>query len=74
MAENLFISHSLETTTSNGDVITSGTLTTWEDSPSSTLKVGDSFPPVPGGPLLTVKKVSINDNVIGMNSGHPVRQ
>lgn len=74
MADSLYRSHSLEKTSSNGEVVTSGTLTTWEDNPVSPLNVGDTFQPVPNGPRLKVKRVSINDNVIGLNAGQPVRQ
>ena len=74
MADSLYRSHSLEKTSSNGEVITSGSLTTWEDNPVSPLNVGDTFQPVPDGPRLKVKRVSINDNVIGLNAGKPVRQ
>ena len=74
MADSLYRSHSLEKTSSNGEVITSGSLTTWEDNPVSHLNVGDTFQPVPNGPRLTVKRVTINDNVIGLNAGLPVRQ
>ena len=74
MPENLYRSYSLEKSLNNGDVITSGTITTWEDRPVSSLDVGDKFRPVPNGPLLTVKKVNISDNVIGTIAGKPVRQ
>lgn len=74
MADSLYRSHSLETSSNNGETVTSGTLTIWEDNPVSPLDVGDTFQPVPNGPELTVKRVSINDNVIGLNAGKPVRQ
>ena len=74
MADTLYRSHSLEKASNNGDVVTSGTLITWEDRPVSSLDVGDTFQPVPNGPILTVKKVSINDSVIGTVAGKAVRQ
>ena len=74
MPDNLFRSHSLEKSSNEGKVVTSGALTIWEDKPVSPLDVGDTFQPVPNGPVLTVKRVNINDNVIGLNAGQPVRQ
>ena len=73
MPDSLYRSYSLEKSSNNGEVITSGSLTTWEDRPVSSLDVGDTFRPIPNGPLLTVKKVSINDNVIGTVAGKTVR-
>lgn len=70
MPEKLYRSHSLE---KSSDGI-SGSLTIWEDSPVSPFDVGDTFSPVNGGPLLTVDKVSIKDNVVGELYGKPVRQ
>ena len=74
LPDSLYRSYSLEKSSNNGEVITSGSLTTWEDRPVSSLDVGDTFRPIPNGPLLTVKKVSINDNVIGTVAGKTVRQ
>ena len=74
MADNLYRSYSLEKSLSNGEVVTSGTLTAWEDSPTSRYNIGDTFRPVPNGPLLTVNKVNITDNVIGEKDGKPIRQ
>ena len=74
MPDNLFRSHSLEKSSNEGKVVTSGALTIWEDKPVSPLDVGDTFQPVPNGPVLTVKRVNIDDNVIGLNAGRPVRQ
>lgn len=74
MPDTLYRSHKLEKSTSDGQVITSGSITTWEDEPVSPFDVGDIFRPVPDGPLLTVKKVNINDNVIGTVAGKTVRQ
>ena len=74
MPDNLFRSHSLEKSSNEGKVVTSGALTLWEDQPVSPLDVGDTFQPVPDGPVLTVKRVNIDDNVIGLNAGQPVRQ
>ena len=74
MPDTLYRSHALEKSTNDGEVITSGSITTWEDQPVSPFDVGDTFRPVPDGPLLTVKKVSINDNVIGTVAGKTVRQ
>lgn len=74
MPDNLFRSHSLEKSSNEGKVVTSGALTLWEDQPVSPLDVGDTFQPVPNGPILTVKRVNIDDNVIGLNAGQPVRQ
>ena len=74
MPENLYNSYSLEKTSTNGEVITSGSITTWSNSPVSGFEVGDTFRPVANGPLLTVKKVNINDNVIGTRNGKPFRQ
>ena len=74
MADSLYRSYHLEKTQSDSGVVTSGSLTTWEDSPVSRLDVGDSFRPVPNGPLLTVKKVNISDNVIGVVAGKTLRQ
>ena len=74
MPDNLFRSHSLEKSSNEGKVVTSGALTIWEDKPVSPLDVGDTFQPVPDGPVLTVKRVNIDDNVIGLNAGQPVRQ
>ncbi len=74
MADSLYRSYHLEKSQSDSGVVTSGTLTTWEDNPTPSLEVGDTFRPVPNGPLLTVKKVSINDNVIGTVAGKTVRQ
>ena len=74
MPDNLFRSHSLEKSSNEGKVLTSGAITLWEDQPVSPLDVGDTFQPVPNGPILTVDRVNINDNVIGINAGKPVRQ
>lgn len=74
MAESLYRAYSLEKSSSNGEVITSGSLTAWNDRPVSSLDVGDSFKPIPNGPTLTVKKVNISDKVIGTIAGKPVRQ
>lgn len=52
----------------------SGSLTLWNDSPFSPYDVGDTFSPIPDGPLLNVKKVSIKDNVIGTEFGKVIRQ
>ena len=74
MADNLYRSYSLEKSLSNGEVVTSGSLTIWEDSPASRYNIGDTFRPVPNGPLLTVSKINITDNVIGEKDGKPIRQ
>lgn len=74
MANSLYRAYHLEKSQSDSGVVTSGTLTTWEDTPTSSLNVGDTFRPVPNGPLLTVKKVSVNDNVVGIVAGKTVRQ
>ena len=74
MPDKLYKSHSIEKTQSSDGVSTSGTLTLWEDNPQSPYDVGDVFQPVPGGALLTVNKVSINDNVLGEQNGKPLRQ
>ena len=74
MADTLYKSYSLTKSSSNGEVVTSGSLTTWENTPVSPLDVGDTFRPIPNGPLLTVKKVNISDKVIGTNAGKSVRQ
>lgn len=74
MAETLSRSYSLEKSSNNGEVVTSGTLTTWENSPVSLFDVGDTFSPIPDGPVLTVRKVNITDKVIGINAGEFVRQ
>ncbi len=74
MPDALYNSYSLEKSRSESGVITSGVMTTWENSPVSSLDVGDKFRPIPNGPLLTVKKVNINDNVIGTKDGKPFRQ
>ncbi len=70
MPENLYRSYSLE---KSADSI-SGSLTLWEDSPSSPYDIGGTFQPVPGGPRLKVSKVNISDNVIGERNGKPYRQ
>ncbi len=70
MADALYRSYSLEKD-SNG---TSGSLTYYEDSPKSPFDVGDTFSPISGGPLLNVSKVSIKDNVIGIEAGKVKRQ
>ena len=74
MPDNLFRSQSLEKSSNEGKVLTSGAITLWEDQPVSPLDVGDTFQPVPNGPILTVDRVNINDNVIGINAGKTVRQ
>ena len=70
MAEELFNSYSLEKTSDE----TSGTLTIWQDTPTSPYDIGDIFTPVPGGQSLKVKKVNISDNVVGKVNGKPLRQ
>ena len=70
MPDALYRSYSLEKD-SNG---TSGSLTFYEDSPRSPFDVGDTFSPISGGPLLNVSKVSIKDNVIGVEAGKVKRQ
>ena len=70
MPDALYRSYSLEKD-SNG---ISGSLTYYNDSPSSSFDVGDSFRPVSSGPLLNVSRVSIKDNVIGIESGKVKRQ
>lgn len=72
--EKLYRSHSLEYKKDAEDVITSGSLTIWEDSPVSPFNIGDTFQPVAHGPSLTVENISIKDNVIGELFGRPVRQ
>ena len=75
MTDTLYRSHSLGySKNDNNEIITSGSLTLWEDSPVSPFDVGDTFHPVQGGPELTVEKVSINDNVIGEINGRLLRQ
>ena len=75
MADKLYRSHSLEKSKNdNNEVVTSGSLTVWEDSPVSPFDVGDTFRPVNNGPALTVDKVSIKDSVVGELNGKPVRQ
>ena len=75
MATELFRSYSLEKSkNSNNDVVTSGSLTLWKDTPVSPFDVGDTFQPVNSSPVLTVEKVSIKDNVVGLFNGKPVRQ
>lgn len=74
MTDNLYRSYHLEKSQSDSGIVTSGSLITWENNPVSSLDVGDTFRPVPNGPLLTVKKVSIDDNVIGVVAGKTVRQ
>ena len=74
MPDTLYRSHSVEKSSSGSGTVTSGAITLWEDKPESPLEVGDTFRPVPGGPLLTVKRVSINDNVVGIKDGKPFRQ
>ena len=75
MATELYRSYSLEKSKNeNNEVITSGSLTLWKDTPVSPFDVGDTFRPVTSSPVLTVEKVSIKDNVVGMLNGKPVRQ
>ena len=74
MPDILFRSHSLEKSSNDGDVITSGSITLWEDQPVSPFDVGDTFTPIPDGPPLIVKDVNIVDNVIGTVAGKVVRQ
>lgn len=70
MPDILYKSHSLEKNKSS----ISGSLSLWEDSPVSPFDVGDTFKPISNGPLLTVEKVSIKDNVIGVSNGKLLRQ
>lgn len=70
MPDTLYRSYSLDKD-SNG---TSGSITLWNDSPYSPVDVGDTFSPIPDGPLLKVSKVSIKDNVIGQEFGKVKRQ
>lgn len=70
MPENLYNSYSLEKT--NGEI--SGSLTIWQDNPTSPYDIGDTFRPIPDGPLFTVNRVNITDNVIGQKNGKPLRQ
>ena len=70
MPDILYQSHSIEKNQNS----TSGTLTLWEDTPVSPFDVGDTFKPIPNGPLLTVEKVGIKDNVIGVSNGKLLRQ
>ncbi len=74
MPEKLYKSYSLEKSSDNSRVITSGSLTYWSDTPTSTYSIGDDFRPVPEAPLMKVAKVSIKDSVIGEHCGLPVRQ
>ena len=74
MPEKLYKSYALEKFSDNEQVITSGSLTYWSDTPTSTYNVGDDFRPVPSAPLMKVTKVSIRDSVIGEHCGLPVRQ
>ena len=66
----LYNSYSVEKT---ADEI-SGSMTIWQDLPSSPYDIGDTFRPVPNGPLLNVNRVNISDNVIGELNGKPLRQ
>lgn len=74
MADSLYRSHNLERTQNSDGITTSGSITLWEDNPNSPYDVNDTFQPVPNGPILTVNKVSINDNVIGEKNGKVLRQ
>lgn len=74
MPEKLYKSYSLEKSSENNRLITSGSFTYWSDSPTSAYNVGDDFRPVPDAPLMKVAKVSIKDSVIGEHCGKPVRQ
>ena len=74
MSDTLYRSYSLENSLNDGQVVSSGNITLWENTPASPLNVGDDFRPVPNGPILTVKKVNISDNVIGVVAGKTVRQ
>ena len=69
MAE-LYDSYSLEKT--NNEI--SGSFTLWQDTPTSPYDIGDTFRPFPEAPLLSVKKVNINDNVVGQVNGKLFRQ
>ena len=69
MAE-LYNSYSLEKT--NNEI--SGSFTLWQDTPTSPYDIGDTFRPFPEAPLLSVKKVNINDNVVGQVNGKLFRQ
>lgn len=70
MPDALYRSYSLE---KDNESVT-GSLTIWNDSPFSPYDVGDTFSPIQDGPLLNVKKVSIKDNVIGVEFGKVKRQ
>ena len=70
MADSLYRSYSLDKSSEG----TSGSLTFYEDSPYSPFDIGDTFTPIPGGPLLNVDKVNIKDVVIGEKFGKVLRQ
>ena len=70
MSDALYNSYSLEKTSEE----ISGSMTIWQDNPSSPYDIGDTFRPVPDAPLLNVRKVNISDNVIGEVNGKPFRQ
>ena len=75
MADELYRSYSLEKSKNDdGEIITSGSMTIWEDTPDFPLRIGEHFRPVSSSPLLTVDKLSVKDNVVGMLNGKPVRQ
>lgn len=70
MADALYRAYSLE---KDNEGI-SGSITLWNDSPYSPYDVGDTFSPIPDGPALNVRKVSIKDEVIGTEFGKVKRQ
>ena len=75
MADELYRSYSLEKSKNDdGEIITSGSMTIWEDTPDFPLRIGEYFRPVSSSPLLTVDKLSVKDNVVGTLNGKPVRQ
>lgn len=75
MADELYRSYSLEKSKNDdGEIITSGSMTIWEDTPDFPLSIGEHFRPVSSSPLLTVDKLSVKDNVVGTLNGKPVRQ
>ncbi len=74
MADSLYRNYNLEKVQNSDGITTSGVFKFWADTPNSPYDVGDTFQPIPGGAILTVNKVSINDNVIGERNGKVLRQ
>jgi hypothetical protein len=57
--------HNYSQNQTDDGIETTGSLTWWNDSPETSFQIGDNFQPIPGGPTLKVKNISIQSEDTG---------